>query len=430
MKVSEIVKYTFLRTYPMDISFYTNEKSFFTQSFGDHSSTSFIEGGKLNATHPLRSLINFLGLPTRLRPNETDAKNIIPNTLLNLIDWHTKYTDKKVPTWRFLLDITLIKPILSFALNMISMIFKLPKNIVKLVTEFIPALMANLCKEGISKAHFILSDNNASTTKKFAAHLLGVASYTGFVIFKGIHIVGRAITSPYNSMVAAYQFGVSKFSNIIQNEKWRKAIGVTFFLLSAALTISIYAVLLPLVLTHLIAPIAAKIVTALPAHISGFVMNATNMLAPHLSTIGNFIHSVFSSLYTSLAISPIHTGVAIIASAAITTVGNALSHIKGHLNLWWRQKSKGTSEKLKIEIDEGYESADQDAYKNLRGGSTGQLNAAMPFNFNSARSRHSRVSGLSSKNIFTVSNSTGAPGLDVDSPEKNVISVIEPPKPS
>lgn len=376
----------------------TNKDGFFsTQHFGDEKSTQYLKNlearstSKLNLIHPVRLLLNFFGLPVQTRPDDDNAKQLIVNAFLNLIDWHTSHKYKKVANWRRLLDFTMIKPILSLVLNLISMVFKLAKNILKLITELLPALMANLCREGISESHAMVSAKDATPGKKALGYLLGAAAYTGFFIFKSVHVVGRAITSPYNSMMAAYQFGYEKSSTVFENEKLKKAVGVVFLLLSAALTIGIYSVLLPLVLTHLVAPLASKIVTALPAHIGEAIMTAANTITPHLSSIGNILHNAFSSLYTALAVSPIHTGIAIMASAAITTVGNALSHLKVRLQLLWRTKAAVSKQRLKIDIDEGYSEYEDDKnYQNYKAVSDapGIMDKPLPMPSNPNPKRH------------------------------------------
>lgn len=121
-------------------------------------------------SQPLVMVTSFLSLPNKLRhtPDLT-----IKDVLKNMIDWNPE--NEKIST----LDMVFAVPMFLYFL--IRSLIKLPINIAKLVTEFLPGLLEENCRLAANRVKNIF---------------LGTLAAFGWGVFGMLHFMGRAITSP------------------------------------------------------------------------------------------------------------------------------------------------------------------------------------------------------------------------------------------
>lgn len=304
---------------------------------------------------PSRLIASFFGIPNRLRlkddkvkdakiKDETDGTIFDPirsltlkSAALNLIDWpqgsEWQYS-LNIPRW-LNISLLILKSIVYGAWNFAQILPALAKNIIKLGTEFIPSVLAETCFYGIKTCLEMLNKPETSFAKKvLLVPAMGIAALA-FIPFKAAHIVGRAITSPINSMYAAYAFGgkvVDFFANKLipgikngeQEGKVRlakKIIGGAFAVFSAALTVVAYTILFPLA----IKAIATHIVPQLPSAIITIAEPIVTKLKPIFETIGTGIHAISTTFFASMGAISAHTGISLVAGSVLATIGAGLN---------------------------------------------------------------------------------------------------------
>src|SRR5262249_50383974 len=121
---------------------------------------------------------------------------------------------------------------------------------VKLVTEFLPALISSLlyvAAKYVNKRinislHYMLNQTTSvllhSLLNTFAFILKGCV-YLPFAAVKLIHVIGRSFTSPFTSAKIGWKYGKSQ---------WGQPVGFILASLSLLVSFSFYAVVFPIII--------------------------------------------------------------------------------------------------------------------------------------------------------------------------------------
>jgi len=217
-------------------------------------------------------IASFFGLPTRLRivKDETPELGIV-QLLRNFIGgWEPlfmvdpnhpeqkkmNWNEKQIWQWVLLF---LIKVPLLIPLNILLVIVKIPLNILKLFSEWIPIILTNLLSVWFlnmnAQMRYVASKQHRSILQKGGKLLfmgiwtgiLGIFNYTSRIIM----ILGRAATSPEKSARMAYAAGYElKIQGIPleESEVFSKIFGILGATLSVMLSMAIWTLALPLAL--------------------------------------------------------------------------------------------------------------------------------------------------------------------------------------
>jgi hypothetical protein len=160
------------------------------------------------------------------------------------------------------------------------------RNILKLVTEFLPrALALSFYRAFISLRAIVGNESAYSTPARVFAGFFALLTGVLFAAFGLCYLIGRATTSPIESVRASYEYGESK----------HPVLGVLLAALSVALTACVYAVLFPLAIKFLLMQTAAVVSSA-----PHWVMSTLNFIAQQGVGLSSFLSSILpSSLLTA-----------------------------------------------------------------------------------------------------------------------------------
>jgi hypothetical protein len=255
----------------------------------------------------------------------------------------------------------LAKSIPNFVGSLFGIILQTALNTLKLVTEFVPLAIKLLLNKGIYElktmdtgvfvSPFPIQTSTASDTSNNAApasaphwdnfRFVGkwIAKVSGIVflapfyaVFKVLHLVGRAITSPIMSMKAAYDSGMD-----LGEYTWLgRFFGGVAALLSLAVTALAYTALI-LVAIALLTPVLFPLLTgaatavlspAAIAWLSGVIASVSTALV----SIGTPIIAAISSVLSAggIAVSVTALGAAVTGAALVllgTTLGGIVDNV-------------------------------------------------------------------------------------------------------
>lgn len=216
------------------------------------------------------------------------------------------------------------RDVASIVFNVVMFVPNLAKNLVKLVTEFLPlaAYVAakNKCDESGVK-------NNRPKFFAFKA-LQGLAF--------GLHFIGRAITSPSRGVRKAYALGVGKPQ---ETTRLKRAAGIGLGVLSGLITAAAYAVALPVILT-----VAAPSVLA-----AGAALVAKSAVATAAVKGFAVVGSLLTTALQAVGIASIPAAVVGVSSLA-ATAATAGCAVASEVDI----RVKGSTAKIKQFIPSGH----------------------------------------------------------------------------
>jgi hypothetical protein len=228
----------------------------------------------------------FFGLP---------AGDSLAGVAQNFLFWRSKYSDNSVinTVLKILWGISLLI-VLPVQLSLV--VFKCLRNILKLGTEFLPLLVLQADDEflwrgvrGCTSVLFLGKDSKNKDVGVFGRLVAGfillfvAPIYLAFTLW---HLIGRATTSPVESVRASYEFGkkVGDERGGVPESRLGYFLGVLLAGLSVALTACVYAVLFPLAIKVLLVQMAA-LVSSVPH----WLMSTLSFVAKLGSGFGQFL---------------------------------------------------------------------------------------------------------------------------------------------
>jgi hypothetical protein len=280
--------------------------------------------------HPIILLTTFFGLPNQCELHEEITWEKIGKNLRGLQDGKN--------TIRTEFNNNILIQTLTVMKNLVFAVFKTMQNILKLATEFLPALISEIFF-AIALPIFRLCREAWKDEQDFKTLLMtGILAIpfliaaAGFTIAKIIQLAGRSITSPIDSVGAAWFTGRlinNLLKAFVSDHPAMKllgyAAGFTLSLVSIAATTAAYMILFPLLIS---------MTPALWIHITYF---GSNFLLPLLLKIGIVMEPALESVAAIIGIS---TGL------AVTTIGPVLLSIYNSFKNKWR-----LNDNAKMKID-------------------------------------------------------------------------------
>jgi hypothetical protein len=348
-------------------------------------------------------LLSFLGVPNALHGHQIEASSltqgdyVVPGGTLfkqilkNLAGW----SEKQSPL------LNILKGIILFPINVALIPIKLVLNIIRLATEALPYLIEISTMVGMAKLLNYIHENKSNSLFGKAAAAVGIAALaTLHGIFKVLHVLGRAITSPYDSVRLAFKAGED-----IGGILGKVAIFV-FVFFSLAITAAAYIVLFPLLINLIVAqaPIAAA--------------TAANFLSPYLAPVGSALANLLIPALSSIGI----TLSASFASVAlgVTTLAASAALLVAPFKLFLNWFSEGLDEISGVlgKIKANKDIKPEDVPEQLLSIPTGVMEKME--NANPIKDTHISNSSLSSGggSSLKILNATGGPG-DLDSSYSN-----------
>lgn len=270
-----------------------------------------------------------------------------------------------------LFAINLVRAIVVFPFNLLFIVPRFLVNVLKLATEYFPRYAAHFTQRLLIGAIQALGKKNANFVFAIAALIVLVPLH---IAFKLAYIVGRAITSPADSLYAAWQTGKELAGEGVGGT----IVSLLFAAVSLAFTLAAYTFLFPLAVQ--------LIVTYAPSVIATFVQSVVTFLAQTpfanvASTLGPAINPVLQA--AGVAISEV-LGMATLGVIAgyVATLGTGIAVLFEELEKifpvfseWWRRPSPSSSdERIAFTVDDDAERSADDA--NQQKNSQGQFWAA------------------------------------------------------
>lgn len=229
-----------------------------------------------------------------------------------------------------LVELLVIKPIILL-IKFAEVFFKIPLNILKLVTESTPSFLKNITGTlmGLSAKNLAHSKNLYNKGSKSIGKLLSTYFVFGISLlmitplhyaFRIATIIGTALTSPLKSAKSAWTLGSSfAISDKIGNFNYISVIivGSIFLALSIALSAALWAIALPLVFTGL-----TTLIPALNGVVSALL--STPLIASSMATISASITSAWAYLGLTSAFAYVSTALAASIGVHIAAANLAL----------------------------------------------------------------------------------------------------------
>jgi hypothetical protein len=241
-------------------------------------------------------------------------------------------------------------------INLATVLIRTPINIVRLFTEFLPALVW-------TAAAFKLRAILMAEEKTPGAIALGI--FLGIIYAAGylIALASRSITNPVNALMGAWMHG-SKHA-LIKNKYLRVFIGASLAITSLAFTIIGFTLLagIPAIqagvaaLLHYVASVLPQVMAAL----SGIGMFA----AKAVSTLLWFAPAVGQFLAAGVAAMPELLGIAGLAALLMPTLGNLLSPMIVRFQKNWHAPQMKQSNDLSKFMMMGVDSETEPALRSL-----------------------------------------------------------------
>ena len=288
--------------------------------------------------HPLTRFSSFLGLPNRKLSKDAGQ------SWQNLLD---NFRGKQVVANS---NRNLVRAAIMIPMNILLTLFKLPLNIIKIVTELIPGILANL----IIFTYFVILrkiDNNNDPTghKVLLAVLASLVLLNVGAFFLLQYFLGCCLTSAYGTMKSASRLANYLSEQLFHSEKIKPFLKGLFvgFVIVTSIMVSLLAF-----------PVAAKMLTAtvvpfIAHHLPTIVLNGldkiTQFMQPALTAIGHVATIVafaftfpMETLYLIpfapiLVSAPALVGAGLFVSTAIATIGPSVSGYIDDFKAWWNR---------------------------------------------------------------------------------------------
>lgn len=323
-----------LVTYILDTSDIDDGRAQFNRVLGSPDAKQNSRERQIIA-NPITRFTSFVGLPNHCPEGQRQTWANIGN---NLIGWQFDVTTARK-------NFNIIKAPFVFVWNLLLMAPSFARNMIRLVTEYLPLVGLKYCQSTIlackrrSKNLYGISMADATGN----AVLYGLATLGGLV-FGSLHFVGQAVTSPINAVRTAWKLGddiVFKVRDPSTKKILGKVMGVVFAALSIAVTVTLYTLLFPLAIHAIGGLIAGKSVPVI-----GQVVSAVTNSAPAwLSTVGNsVVMPVLGNVFSAIgaAVSPAAAGVGFLAGAALTTVGLGVNRLVNVAKKAWHGSGRAS----------------------------------------------------------------------------------------
>lgn len=243
-------------------------------------------------------ITNFLGMPFFSFAGRHEKKQAF---LADFLGWDTD---------KFLLGINILRALFFLPLNLILIIPRLVLNLLKLVTEFIPSLLRNLTNHWIN--HLINLVKPSSRTHWFLKIFIAVPLIVLFplhFIFKLVHLIGRAATSPHKSLYAAWTAG----EDLAGDGVLGKIISAFFCLISLAITVMAYLIVFPIAIKLAVTYLPSAIVSGIQSVLHFF--SPLSKLGAPLSVITNPIFQAMGTFFVKAG-SSVVLGIAVVVGVA------------------------------------------------------------------------------------------------------------------
>lgn len=290
-------------------------------------------------THPVILISTFFGLPNDCPPGEIPTWGRIVRNLLGLQD---NKSDARNAFNEIVSPLVLLK-------NLTIAAFKTSQNILKLFTEFLPPVAARMFFDigefagrisillPLGFAEFLLSDSRINffpiarllrnlwnLTKILLGVVIPISLFLAFGALSAAYFiacgvsyaaqfVGRAITSPIDSVRAAWYYCVTPGERATYT---RMILGAVFVLASATVTTLAYSLLFPLMLPYL--GITTALMTAQLS--AGFIAFLTNLSVTTFSaSVGLSALQAGLGIFTGLIVS--------LAGPVINRTINAIKYV-------------------------------------------------------------------------------------------------------
>lgn len=259
--------------------------------------------------HPLIMITSFLGLQNRMPKNEHPN---LARIFKNMVGWKDKTPDKNNA-------LRLAGNIVGFPFALVGYtvlaVFTFAHNLLKAVTEFPLAWASAFLKlEAIRSIE--INSRTDSQRKGLRYYALSAVQFA----FTSSHALVRAVTSPINSVRSAWKKGNKLGDELGEmlgySEDTRKGmsatIGVIFSLASMAITATVYAFALPLII-HAAAPALMSSAPAAATFVGkSILVPFGKIIAPAFQAVGLPIATYAGAALTSIGL---------FAGVAMTTIG-------------------------------------------------------------------------------------------------------------
>lgn len=263
--------------------------------------------------HPLSLMSSFLGLPNKSRGKKQSWKNLA----LDFVGWN------KGDRWYTRLFFKVISP-LTALLNLVLLPLRLVLNIVRLATEFLPALLIVSLQSWITQLQEKLSRDPVrchSIPRYRAAYYFWVSLVYVFALF------GRAITSPGFAVRMAWYDGEKLGQFLGLSLDYNILTRAILAGLSITITTAAYTLLLPLAIKFLA-------LTVLP-NLPGVLVTSMGVLAKGFAAIGQ-IGILFCAKLTGLSFAvgtmPELAGIGFLAGLVFSGAGAIADKIYRYFN--------------------------------------------------------------------------------------------------
>ncbi len=278
----------------------------------------------------------FFGLPNRFdEAGKITGKQILKN-FIGGWEWNDD-TPLSKQVLQVLGLVFGIKSIIIPAFKLASILIKPLINILKIFTEFLPLLITNSTAMGMALLQVRLERSRWSTenavsksTAVLGLIFLGLIHY----VFKYVHLLGRALTSPENSAKIAYRAGCEL------KGRAGKVFGILGASLSIALSMVLWGTLLPFTI-HLIPLKVFTWISHLPT--VGPIFSAVKSA---LVAVGNFFGPIFTPILKSashllstqipLVVASIGSGLGVLGPL----IGTFINVLADKLSRLWRSQFK------------------------------------------------------------------------------------------
>jgi hypothetical protein len=262
-------------------------------------------------------LASFFGLPNECSfGQEQSWYNVFVINFLGWKEFQIKDRKKSAIAW------DAIKNIISMIFfyvpkNTLVALIQIPRNLLKLATEFLPLFAADLAKFAMVSLKESVTGIEPVSGSRFVLSFMASVGLLIFVTVPALvlHFVGRAITSPIKGVLYAHD-GIPMPSSWLPKFMLRAFLGWASFMM----TVTAYAFLFPL------------IAIAGPA-LFGINLAAQITAVPSLSTLGvaflGFLNYALAAMHMVTPAMTMFAGIGALATMAFNVVGIGYSILSG-----------------------------------------------------------------------------------------------------
>ncbi len=276
------------------------------------------------ALRPAGSILAFLGFPMRVRRAQPYGKPTPSGSrefFLNLISW-PDLSWREIEPFHKAMNCMLAPLMVLWHLAILP--FKLLGNVAKFIAAACPLLLSNIALNaaGIADARSrqikSKKEKNAMVYSSLYRLAFGVLSGLGYLAY-AVYFIGRAVVSPVQGIRQAFHQETINPKMRGAKKKFPLPLAARVFLagLSGVITITAYALLIPMALPLIIAkiPMLAQIATVLAqTKIGVWVSNA-------LASVGNFVSPMVGTVLQAVGIAAAPS--VIVGGASLFGVGAA-----------------------------------------------------------------------------------------------------------